>query len=169
MALPYKLKNLNLFNDGNNYVGLVKELTLPKLTTKTEEWRGGGMDAPVDIDLGMEKLTTEFTTGGYVVQLLKQYGQIQVGGTLLRFTGSIQRDDSGEVQAVEVVMRGRHTELDFGSAAAGEDTEVKVTSSLSYIKITIAGEELVEIDVVNMVKKINGTDQLEAHRRALGI
>lgn len=169
MSLPKKLKNFNLFNDGNNYMGVIKEITLPKLTTKTEEWRGGGMDIPVDADMGMEKLTTEWTVGGYVAQILKQYSLIEAGGTLLRMTGAIQQDDTGEVQTVEVVMRGRHTEIEMGSAQAGEDTEFKVISSLTYYKLSINGEELVEIDALNMVKKIAGNDVLEPFRRALGI
>ncbi|STQ46103.1 phage major tail tube protein [Ewingella americana] len=36
MALPKKLKYLNLFNDGNSYLGVVSSLTLPKLTRKLE-------------------------------------------------------------------------------------------------------------------------------------
>lgn len=150
-------------------MGVVTEIALPKLTTKTEEWRGGGMDIPVDVDMGMEKLSTEWTVGGYVAQILKQYGLMQIGGTLLRMTGAIQRDDTGEVQAVEVIMRGRHTEIDMGTSKAGEETEFKVVSSLTYYKITIDGEELVEIDALNMVKKIAGDDVLEPFRRALGI
>lgn len=31
-----------------------------------EEYRGGGMDAPVDIDLGMQKLEFTWTSGGVV-------------------------------------------------------------------------------------------------------
>jgi uncharacterized protein len=42
MALPKKLKYLNLFNDGFNYMGIVSSLTLPKLTRKLEKYRGGG-------------------------------------------------------------------------------------------------------------------------------
>lgn len=169
MALPRKLKNLNLFNDGHSYMGVVKSVTLPKLTTKTEEWRGGGMDIPVDVDMGMEKLTVELTLGGYDAQVMKQFGAIGVADTLLRFTGALQRDDSGEVTAVEVVMRGRFTEIDKGDAEAGEDTEVKLTASLSYYKEVMDGEELVEIDALTMVKKVNGVDLLEPYRRALGI
>ena len=44
MALPKKLKYLNLFNDGFNYMGVVSSLTLPKLTRKLEKYRGGGMN-----------------------------------------------------------------------------------------------------------------------------
>ena len=41
MALPRKLKHLNLFNDGNNWQGIIESLTLPKFTRKFEKYRGG--------------------------------------------------------------------------------------------------------------------------------
>ena len=44
MALPRKLKYLNLFNDGLSYMGVVQSVTLPKLTRKLENYRGGGMN-----------------------------------------------------------------------------------------------------------------------------
>lgn len=43
MALPRKLKYLNMFNDGLSYMGVVESVTLPKLTRKLEKYRGGGM------------------------------------------------------------------------------------------------------------------------------
>ena len=52
MALPSKLKNMNYFNEGNSYLGQIKTVTLPKLTRKTEDYRGGGMNATVKVDLG---------------------------------------------------------------------------------------------------------------------
>ena len=47
MALPRKLKNMNLFNQGRSYIGEVPSVTLPKLTRKLDEYRGGGMDGTV--------------------------------------------------------------------------------------------------------------------------
>lgn len=52
MAMPRKLKNLNMFNDGNNYLGVVKSVTLPVLARKMEAYRGGEMNGPVKADLG---------------------------------------------------------------------------------------------------------------------
>ena len=169
MALPAKLKNFNLFNEGQNYIGQVDEIVLPKLTAKMEEWRGGGMDIPVDIDLGMEKLTMEWTLGGYEAQVLRQFGAMTHGAFGLRFAGAVQSDDVAEVKAVEIVVRGRHSEIDFGTAKAGEDTKKKITTSLSYYKLTLNGEELVEIDALNMIKRIGGTDLSQGLRAALGM
>ncbi|WP_271460990.1 phage major tail tube protein [Pantoea leporis] len=171
MALPRKLKHLNLFNAGDNWQGLIESVTLPKITRKFEKYRGGGMDGAVDIDMGLDDgaLDTEFTCGGVEAKLFKQMGTLTVDGVQLRFTGSIQRDDTGEVQAVELVVRGRHKELDSGEWKTGESSTTKVSGTNSYAKLTINGEVLYEIDLVNMIHIVDGTDLMEAHRNALGL
>src|SRR4051812_309366 len=125
MGMPRKLKNFNLFNDGESYMGLVPELTLPKLSRKMEEYRGGGMTGPVNVDFGNEAITLEWTAGGLIVNALKQYGNRSHNGVQLRFAGAYQNDDTGEVSAVEIVVRGRHKELDMGNAKVGDDTQHK--------------------------------------------
>ena len=171
MALPRKLKHLNRFNDGNNWQGIVESLTLPKFTRKYEKYRGGGMPGAVDVDLGLDDsaLDTEFSIGGTELLLFKQMGKATVDGIQLRFTGSIQRDDTGEVQAVELVVRGRHKEVDSGEWKTGESNTTKVTSTNSYAKLTINGEVLYEVDLINMVEIVDGVDLMEAHRNALGL
>lgn len=169
MALPRKLKNFNVFNDGVSHIGEVTEIVLPKLTRKMEAHRAGGMAGEVDADMGIEKLECEHTYGGLMRPLFAQFGIARVDGVLLRFAGAYQRDDTGEVDAVEVVMRGRHSEIDAGTSKSGDDTVFKVKSTLSYYKLTINGEDVIEIDMLNMVETVNGEDRMAAHRRAIGL
>jgi len=169
MSLPKKLKKFAIFNEGQMYLGEIDEIVLPKLTAKMEEWRGGGMDMAVDADMGMEKMTLEWTVGGYAVQPFRQFGVLRADGVMLRFAGAIQAEDSADVIPVEVVARGRHSEIDPGSSKAGEDTAIKITSSLVYYKLTINNRVEVEIDALNMVKIVDGVDLMEPFRRALGI
>ena len=168
MALPRKLKNLNLFNDGVTYIGQLGEVTLPKLTRKMEEWRGGGMNAPIKMDQGMEALEIEAVCGGLMRDVFLQYGIARHDGVMLRFAGAYQRDDTGRVDAVEVVVRGRHEEIDPGKAKAGDDTEFKFKTAASYYKLMVNGETLVEIDVANMVEIVGGVDRLLEQRIAIG-
>ncbi|MNZ98291.1 Phage tail tube protein FII [compost metagenome] len=88
---------------------------------------------------------------------------------LLRFNGAYQQDDSAAVSAVDVVVRGRHEEIDFGESKPGEDTEHKITTTCSYYKLTIDGQVLVEIDLLNFIEIIDGVDMLAEQRAALGI
>lgn len=169
MALPKKLKYLNLFNDGNSYLGVVSSLTLPKLTRKLENYRGGGMSGSVSVDFGLDDdaLALEWSIGGMDELVLQQWGS--TADIPLRFAGSFQRDDTGDISAVEVVMRGRHKEFDFGEYKQGEDTETKISTQCTYFKLTIDGKELIEVDTVNMVEIVNGVDRLAEHRSALGL
>ncbi|EIA1255669.1 phage major tail tube protein, partial [Escherichia coli] len=53
MAVPKNLRVFTLFTDGVNQIGRVTGFTPPKLTRKTEAYRGGGMAGAVNIDLGL--------------------------------------------------------------------------------------------------------------------
>ncbi|MGH7463423.1 MAG: phage major tail tube protein [Longimicrobiales bacterium] len=169
MALPSKLKHFNVFADGVSHAGEAEEVTLPKLTRKLEEYRAGGMNGPIDIDLGNEKLELEATYGGLMRTILKQYGVTVADAALVRFAGAYQRDDTGAVDAVEVVVRGRHTELDFGNAKAGDNSQFKVKSSLSYYKLTVNGEVWIELDHINFIEIVFGVDRMAEQRRAIGL
>jgi P2 family phage contractile tail tube protein len=169
MSLPRKLKNFILFNDGVGYLGEVPSVTLPKLTRKTEEYRGGGMGGPIELDMGMEKLTLSWTAAGYLKDVLKQFGTAQHNGVLLRFAGAIQADDALIASPLEVTVRGRHKEIDFGTSEAGKATEIKIETVLSYYKLSIDSEVVIELDFVNMIERINGENRLDTLMAALGV
>ncbi|HEY1843641.1 MAG TPA: phage major tail tube protein [Buttiauxella sp.] len=172
MAMPRKLKGLNMFNDGLSYLGVVSAVTLPKLTRKLENYRGGGMNgaAPVDFGLDDDALTFDWTIGGFPDETLwAQYALPGASAVPLRFVGSYQRDDTEEEIPVEIVVRGRHKEFDGGDSKQGEDTETKISTVCTYYKLTMNGKELIEIDTINMIEKVNGVDRLEQRRKNLGV
>jgi P2 family phage contractile tail tube protein len=169
MAMPRTLKNFNVFVDGVSFMGVATEVALPKLARKMEAYRGGGMNGEVDVDLGVEKLEVEHTYGGLVREIFQGFGLTKIDGMLLRFAGAYQRDDTGDVDAVEITVRGRHQEIDAGSAKAGDKNELKVKSSLTYYKLAVNGQVDVEIDLVNMIEFVNGEDRLAAQRKAIGL
>lgn len=171
MALPRKLKHMNIFVDGDNWVGLAESFTLAKLTRKFEKYRGGGMGGAADIDMGLddEALATSFVVGGYEADLVRKMAADKIDGVMLRFAGSYQRDDTGEVVPVEVVCRGRFTERDAGEQKTGENTQTTMNMTNVYYKETADGQDLYEVDVINMVEKVNGKDIMEKHRRAIGL
>jgi P2 family phage contractile tail tube protein len=167
--LPSVLKNFNIFNDGQSYMGIADEVKLPKLKRKMDELRAGGMNGPVKVDLGQEGLEMEFTCAGIDKGVLVQYAKAKVDGVMLRFAGAYQRDDTAAVQAVEIVVRGRHEEIDPGDAKAGDKGKTTVKSTLSYYKLSIDGKEVIEIDLLNFIEKVDGTDMLAAQRKAIGL
>jgi hypothetical protein len=168
--IPRVLKNFNLVVDGRGYAGRVAELVPPKLTRKMEEFRAGGMAAPVEIDMGLEKMECEFTLKEYNEEILKLWGLTDHAGVTLRFKGALEADDAaGAVTPVEITVRGRWREIDGGGWKAGEETMMKVAVACGYYKYDSDGVTLIEIDAANMIEAIAGADRLAAIREAIGV
>lgn len=169
MALPRLLKLMNVFNNGYSYQGVAEEVELPKLTMKGEDFRTGGMLGEVTANMGIEKLELTHKYAGIVPELFTGFATETADSELIRFAGSYQRDDTGEISAVEIMVRGRHTEIDGGNAKVGEKTETSIKSALTYYKLTVDGKELIEIDLINTVFKVEGNDRYAKHRAAVGL
>lgn len=169
MALPKKLKNFNLFGDGESWQGQIAEITLPDLVRKVEEYRGAGMDGSVEIDMGQEAMSFEWTPAGLIESIFDGFGHSELDGKMLRFAGAYVRDDTADTVAVEIVIRGRHKQISMGTAKAGDDNTTPITTSVSYYKLTIDGKDVIEIDVPGFVFLVNGTDRLAAQRAAMGV
>ena len=171
MALPRKLKHLNLFMDGDNWIGVAEDYTPAKLSQKFEAYRGGGMIGAANIHMGLDDsaLDTSFTFGGVEADLVKRMGVAKIDGVALRFAGSFQRDDTGEVVPVEIVQRGRFKELDRGTFKSGDNSQSKISMVNTYYKETMNGVVLCEIDLINMIWIVDGVDLMAEHRKAIGL
>jgi phage tail tube protein FII len=190
--LPKTLKNFTAFVDGRGYAGRIDEVTLPKLTIKTEDFRAGGMDMPVAVDMGMEKLECDLTFAEYDPELFALYGlvntstnttasalqgfglgdaasMLKTNNVSLTLRGALQ--EPGKVEAIPLVinLRGFMREIDFGAWRAGDKATLKVTMDLMYYKLMYNRQDLIEIDPENMIRKINGVDQLASQKEALGV
>ena len=165
--IPNILKNFNVFIDGRGYAGKAEEITLPKLTKKIEEYRGAGMSAPIDIDMGLEKLEMDITFADYDEELFKLWGA--TNGSEIQFTirGALQ----GTSAAIPVIVNvtGYLKEMESGSWKAGEKSTLKCSLSCNYYKLTINNAEIIEIDPINMVNKVNGIDTLSEIRSILQV
>lgn len=169
MALPKKLKDFNLFGDGNNWQGQIPSLSLPELARSMEEYRGGGMDGVVEIDMGQELIEFEWTAAGIIADIFTNYGTPIHDSNLLRFTGSYENDETGQITPVEVIVRGRHKTIAMGDVESGGENEIQTTTTCTYYKLLIDGEDIIEIDVPGMVFIVRGEDRLADRRAALGL
>lgn len=165
---PHVLKHFNLFVDGRGYAGIVEELVPPKLTIKTEEYRGGGMDCPIPLDMGMEKMEAEVTMAEYDIMTLKLFG-FQLGGAIaMTFRGVLKAAANPIPVPIAVNLRGFITEIDMGTWKAGEKSQYKFKMGCTYYKLSMGEVPIIEIDPENYVRFVGGEDQLIALRAAIG-
>ena len=167
MAMREILKNFNLFVAAKGFAGVVVEYTPPVLGVKTEDFRAGGMDAPVAIDMGMEKLEASFTLINFDRDVLALYGFLPGLPTAVTVRGAIE-NDLGQVTPVIHAMLGKIRTIDMGTWKAGDVPSLKATLDLTQYVHTQGGLETIYIDVPNMIRKIGPVDKMAAVRTAIG-
>jgi P2 family phage contractile tail tube protein len=168
MAADKVLKFLNLIVDGMGYAGALESYTSPDLTISTEEFRAGGMDAPIDLDMGMEKLTCSFKLKSYDTDLMALFGLRKGNGVQLTARGALE-DRDGTVYGVVHAMRGKITQFQRGEWVGSTAPSLTLSLSLDYYREELDGRVLQELDVVNMIRVVDGVDQLSDHRAVLGL
>jgi P2 family phage contractile tail tube protein len=168
MLVPETLYNFNLFVDGTSLAGKAPEVTPPKLKIKTEDYRGGGMDAAIKMDMGMEPMEAAFSLVTLAPAVLKLFGLAHQSAFNGAFRGAARTTD-GKTRRIVMVLRGMLYEIDPGSWKPGEKSESKYTVSVNYYKLEIDGRVWHEIDVLGCKRVIDGVDQLAEVRAAIGL
>lgn len=163
--LPRVLKHFNAYIDGRGYAGRCDAATLPAITLMKEDHRAAGMDGVKRIELGMEALQLSLTFSEIDPAIL---GLLGSEGVQLTLRGSVQ-SQGGRAEAVVVSMRGEWSGLEFGEWKPGAKTTNPLTVDVDYFRYVQDEVEWMEIDVVNMVRRVNGIDQLAAHRTNIGV
>lgn len=165
--LPRILKGFSVFIDGRSFVGRAETCKLPDLTIKSEEYRASGMDAPVDFDMGMEKLDVSITLAEYDTETIKLLGLFSAN-TPITLRGAIQRQGEAVVPVI-IQLQGGIKQVSRDDWRQGEKGSMQIMANCNRYTEIINGETLVDIDVVNGVRIIGGSDQLAGMRAALGI
>ena len=166
MATPRILKNFNLYVGGTTLFGKVEEVTLPDLTVITEAHRAGGMDTPIDIDMGIEALTLGWKSAEHSPEVYSMFGLRNQNSVDVQFRGALVDDRT--VTPYIVTARGMMKSIKGGTASPAAKNPMEATVSLRYYKLEIGGRTTLEIDVDNLVRQTgDGVDQMAEIREIL--
>ncbi|NAW56620.1 MULTISPECIES: phage major tail tube protein [unclassified Vibrio] len=161
-------KYFGLYIDGRDKVGDVIDYTAPVLEVQTEDFRAGGMDMATPMDMGMAPMEAGWSMGEDP-EVLALFGIKKDGKKIAVFVRSaIEDDETGRVRPVVEELRGKLTKVDPGTKSGGAFNANSYTMKLSYYRYEVNDEIIHEIDPPNLVRVINGVDQLAEYRRALG-
>ncbi|AEE26295.1 phage major tail tube protein [Francisella hispaniensis] len=150
------LLNWSVYVDGANFVGRATQVALPKITPKMQEHFGAGMSAPIDIDtMKVEKMEFTASISGIQKDLYRVVGRADVP-IILR---AQIRNDTGENENLIAEMRG-YVDIDPGEFEPDGKGQTNIKMSVHYYRLSIAGEDVIEIDALNGVRNIAGANQL---------
>lgn len=164
------LRDYVLFNGADRMVGRVDSFKPPSLQRTVEQFRAGGMDGKIPIDMGLEALESSWVTSGIDRGMYTGFGLIMGVRTTVQVRGAVVDPVTGLPKSVQHTMIGDITGIDPGEWKAGERATLSVSMQLAYYKLThtLPGVPAIEIDLINGIRIINGVDQLIAVRALIG-
>ncbi len=171
MQVPEKLTSFRVYRDGDDLIGIA-DVTLPSLEAMTETVKGAGIageiDSPVMGHFGSMELVLNWRT--------LEESNVNLAsptGVALDLRGAQQVYDSSAatfvIRPIKCVVRGVPKKTDLGKLDIGATTDTSNTIEVNYLKITIDGEDLVEIDKYNFICTIGDTDYMADIKSALGL
>ena len=167
MILPRVLKNYTASIDGRGMVGRIVTAQLPELDVETEDFRGGGMDTSVPQDMGMVPLTGQIVLAEYDPNIIKLWGLFNAN-TPIVLRGALQRQGEDAIAAV-VRLTGGFKTIGRGEWQTGTNSPMTLSFVANSYQEIIAGETVVDIDVLNYRRIVGGVDQLASIRAALNM
>ena len=163
-AIPQFLTNFRMYNSGSALVGVTGDVALPKFDAITETVSGAGILGEFDSSVpGAFKSQTIDVPFRVIDKTMFQMAA-GVGNASLTFRGSQQINDysQGGVinQGVRMETRGPIKGIEIGKAAPGKTTDSKCTQEILFIAIYVNNAEVLYLDKLNFIYRLNGADML---------
>ncbi|OYQ75242.1 phage major tail tube protein [Wohlfahrtiimonas sp. G9077] len=168
IVLPRILRAFDLYVGDNNYAGTCEKIKLPKNSPKLEELNAGGLSRPLKVAVGYDAdWEMSFSTKGLDFDLLVN-SNCSVDGVPIMILGSLGEGDSCIERAFKAYFWGQIQEADAGDLSLNELSTNDVTLAVARVQYFVDGKEIYFEDPMNMIRRINGKDQLAERRRHLG-
>ena len=161
--IPEKVNDYNVYQDGAKLIGLAAEVKLPSIKMKTSTIEGVGVGGEIDSPTigqfeGLEARLKFNTLYSSATDLMNPINTVNL---TLRAAQQVYDKTGGYAfKGLRIVMGGRAKEFDPGTVKKGGAMDAETALELTYYMIEVDGEQVVEVDKLNGVYKVNGSDML---------
>ena len=168
MAIATKINAYNVYLDGKKLIGVSDEVTRPDFEALTETLSGAGILGEIDEPLlghfGASEIEIPFRTlNNDMFKLANMQSAISL--TLRMSTQTIDEAKmSTDFLPSRIVIKGKNKALTGGKVKQGSGTGSSLKVEILYILIEVNKKSKFELDKLNFVYKVNGTDLLKKVR-----
>lgn len=150
--LPNILTDFNFFIDTDDFVGVIKEITPPKITKRYATVDNGGMSGIVKVPVGYEEFKAMMKFDGAPAKLIRLLENNNVTQLQCRIVGTFFDPNSGTTNNLEMFLTGTITELDEGSYKRGDNSETSVEFCATYYRRVQNGAKTFEANTLEPFK-----------------
>lgn len=166
----HQIVNANTYMDGNSLLGKAKEFKLSDIEFEFIEHKGLGLHGTVELPAGLNAMEGEVIWDSFYPEVrAKAYNPYK--NVQLMTRSNLQVFDSRGLAAEEplvTIMNVAFNKTTGGSLKNKEATEHSDTFKIYSIKQTLAGKEVLFVDVLANIYRVNGQDVLQKYRTNIG-
>jgi uncharacterized protein len=166
-----RITNANIYVNGSSKLGRCEEINLPTVKFKMSEHKAIGLFGAMEFASGMEKLEMKVKWNSLYTDVLKDAGdpftavELQVRASMETY------ESAGRTKEVPVTifLTAQYKDFPLGNYKQHDNVEVESMLNVYYFKMEIDSEEILEVDVLANIYKVNGVDKFANYRANLGI
>lgn len=170
--LPDRTINFNVCDDDGNILLGVGTVDLPSFQKQTDTLSGSGIAGEIDTPIPghFQSMSATIHWRSVTASALELLADGHHSLTLRAAQNQINASGGDNtVLAYRIHLRGLTKNGELGSAEVNGAMEHTTELELTYIKILIDDEEKLELDKLNMIYSVTGSDQLSDVKKALGM
>jgi P2 family phage contractile tail tube protein len=164
------IHNANIYLDGASLLGRADEFKLPTIKFKMVDHKAVGMIGAIKLPAGIEALDGEVKWNSFYqdvwAKVLNPYAPVQ-----LQARGHLETYSSnGRIAQVPYVvfLTASFYEVPMGDFKQNDKSEFQSKFHANYIKQRVNSVDILEVDAMANIYKVNGVDQLDVYRQNIG-
>lgn len=166
-----RVTNANIRVNGASWMGRAEEVTLPELKSTQQEHKGLGLQGRTEFPAGFDKMEMKIKwSNAYDVDVMKiahdhfAAVNLEIRGAVDVYTGAGR---TGMGKAI-ISVQGRFKGTTGGGFKQHESVDTESMLAVTYMKQVIDDIEVLEVDLINNIYRVNGVDLLAETRQILG-
>lgn len=165
-----RLTNANVYMDGKSFLGQAEEISLPQIKHMMSEHKALGMVGKMEFWAGIEKMEAKIKWNSFYPAAMKKMAnptamiQLQVRGSLETYESGGRTAQQPCVCYISCFAK----DLPMGNYKQHDNVEIESNLNVIYCKMEIAGDVIVEVDVMANIFKVDGVDILAQYRENIG-
>lgn len=170
-TLINKCTNANVYLNGVSYMGRAEEITLPDVQPKMVDHKALGMVGESELPAGLQKMSAKIKWNAIYPDVMKATHNVFTSVRLMIRT-SIETYEGGTrvaQQPAVIYLTGTWKKSGGLSFKPQDNVEIENELNVTAYKMEILGQEIVSIDVMANIWRVNGVDQLAVYRANLGL
>lgn len=166
-----KVTNANIYADGANLLGKADEMDLPTVKAKQAAHSPMGTMGELEYPSGFEKMEAKIKWNSYYPEVMKKFSNIyqsvklQVRFSIEQYEGGSR---TGQIPGIAYITC-RSNDIAGGKFKSKDNVELETNLSVTYYKLELNGEEIIEFDAEANIYIVDGVDLLATYRSHLGI